>query len=75
MKISSRNILAIVFLGIAIQLAAFYFIDPLGYPDTIRYFNFADFLRDPRIAHSGDLAYSNGLLFTSLFLPSFLLFF
>ena len=74
MSSPSKSILAIILLGIAIQLSAFYTIDPLGFPDTIRYFEFADFLGQPRVTHDGDLGFNGGILFTPLFLPSFLLF-
>jgi hypothetical protein len=58
-----------------IQAAVFCIIDPFAYPDTIRYINFADLLRHPGVAHFGDLAHNNGILFTPLFLPYFLVFF
>lgn len=58
-----------------VQAVAFYIIDPLGCSDSIRYLNLADFLQHPRVVHFGDLAYKNGLLFTSIFLPSILAFF
>lgn len=72
MSFPLRKFFVLFSLGLGVQLAAFNFIGPLSYPDTIRYFNFADFLYNPRVAHFGDLAYSKGILFTSLFLPSFL---
>jgi hypothetical protein len=57
---------------LGIQAIVFYNIDPLGYPDAIRYINFAEFLQHPQAAHYGDLAHNNGILFTPLFLPVFL---
>ena len=58
-----------------VQAVIFCIFDPLSYPDTIRYLNFADFLQHPQISHFGDLAYNSGILFTPLFLPYFLVFF
>ena len=59
-------------LVLGVQAVVFYYVDPLGYPDVIRYINFADFLQHPRVANFGDLAHNNGILFTPLFLPAFL---
>ena len=74
MKKRIRNVYFFLLI-LGIQAVAFYAIDPLTYPDTIRYINFADFLQYPRIAHFGDLAHNNGILFTPLLLPYFLIFF
>ena len=74
MNFPSKSIFGLIFLGIAIQLTAFYAIDPLGFSDTIRYFEFADFLGKPQVTHGGDLGFNGGILFTPLFLPSFLFF-
>ncbi len=51
----------------------FHLIDPFGYPDTIRYFNLAQFLSSPSIAHFGDYAHQHGIVFVPLFLPVWLL--
>lgn len=75
MNFPSKKTFVVISLSFIIQWLAFRFMDPLGYPDTIRYFNLADFLSCPSSEKLGDLAYYKGLLFTPLFLPVFLIFF
>lgn len=66
------KIAGIVLVALVIQCIGLYFFDPLNSPDTIRYINLANFFGNPQGSQYGDLAYKNGLLFTPLFLPFYL---
>ncbi len=68
LKLPAQKVLSISFLILVLQCVAFFFVDPLGYPDTIRYFNFADMITDGSHV-SGDLAFYQGVVYPPLFLP------
>lgn len=70
-RIPSKEALLVFVAILGIQCLAFLFIDPLGYPDTIRYFCLADMMTGGTRV-SGDLAFFHGVLYTPLLLPLFL---